>query len=90
MDDFHRHKEQLLQNEDFRREYEALRPEYEVIRALIAARLAQNMTQAQLAEKSGIRQSNISRIESGACSPTVATLEQLAAGMGKKLKIEFQ
>lgn len=62
----------------------------EVIRALIGARIEQNLTQEQLAQRSGIRQSNISRIESGTCSPTIATLQQLAKGMGKKLHIEFQ
>ena len=48
------------------------------------------MTQKELAERTGIRQSNISRIESGACSPTVETLSRIAAGLGKQLKIEFQ
>ena len=47
------------------------------------------LTQQQLAERCGIRQSNISRIENGTCSPTVATLQKIAAGMGKKLRIEF-
>lgn len=47
------------------------------------------MTQKELAEKSGLRQSNISRIESGAASPTVDTLSRIAAGLGKQLKIEF-
>lgn len=89
MDDLQRHKARLLQNETFRREYEALQPEVEVIRALINARLEQNLTQAQLAERTGIRQSNISRIENGTCSPTIATLQQLASGMGKQLHIEF-
>ena len=40
-------------------EYEKLRPEYEAICAVIAARLGSNMTQKELAEKTGIRQSNI-------------------------------
>ena len=70
-------------------EYEKLRPEYEAICAVIAARLGSNMTQKELAEKTGIRQSNISRIESGACSPTSETLARIAAGLGKQLKIEF-
>ena len=71
-------------------EYEKLRPEYEAICAVIAARLGSNMTQKELAEKTGIRQSNISRIESGSCSPTVATLQALAEGLGKKLVISFR
>ena len=67
-----------------------MRAEYEEIRAVIAVRLACNMTQKELAERTGIRQSNISRIESGASSPTVDTLARIVAGLGKKLKIEFQ
>ena len=54
------------------------------------ARIRQNMTQKELAEKSGVRQSNISRIENGTCSPTIATLEALAKGMGKKLTVSFE
>ena len=54
-----------------------------------ALRRANGMTQKELAEKTGIRQSNISRIESGACSPTSETLARIAAGLGKQLKIEF-
>lgn len=89
MSDFQAFKKELLKDPEVRTAYEALKPETEVIRALIGARLEQNLTQEQLAQRSGIRQSNISRIESGACSPTIATLHQLANGMGKKLHIEF-
>lgn len=89
MSDFRKFKEEMLQDAEVRKEYEALQPEMDVIRALLNARIEQNLTQAQLAEKSGIRQSNISRIENGTCSPTIATLQQLAAGMGKRVHIEF-
>lgn len=90
MSDFREYLKKQMDDPDFKAEYEAMRPEYEAIRAVIAARLESNMTQAELAEKTGIRQSNISRIESGASSPTIDTLARLAAGLGKKLKIEFQ
>ena len=89
MSDFRNHLSRMLKEPEFQREYEAGKAEYEVTRVLIAARIEQNLTQAQLAQKSGVRQSNISRIENGMCSPTIATLEQLASGMGKKLRIEF-
>lgn len=90
MSDFREYLKKQLDDPGFKDEYEAMRPEYEAIRAVIAARLESNMTQAELAEKTGIRQSNISRIESGTSSPTVDTLARIAAGLGKKLKIEFQ
>ena len=90
MSDFRNYLNEQLKNPEFSAEYERLRPEYEAIRAVIAARMECNMTQEELAKKTGIRQSNISRIESGTSSPTVDTLARIATGLGKKLKIEFQ
>ncbi len=89
MSDLKKYIERQMDDPEFVEEYEAIRPEYEAIRAVIAARLECNMTQKELAEKTGIRQSNISRIENGTSSPTVDTLARIAAGMGKQLKIEF-
>ncbi len=90
MSDFRDYLNKQLEDPGFAAEYEQLRPEYEAIQAIIAARLECNMTQKELAEKTGIRQSNISRIESGTSSPTIDTLSRIAAGLGKKLVIEFQ
>ena len=89
MSDFKNYLAQQMEDPAFAAEYEAQRPEYEAIRAVIAARLACNMTQKELAEKPGIRQSNISRIENGSASPTIDTLARIAAGLGKQLKIDF-
>lgn len=90
MSDFRNHLNRQLQDPEFAAEYEQLRPEYEAIRAVIAARIENNITQEELAQRTGIRQSNISRIESGAVSPTIETLARLASGLGKTLKIEFR
>ena len=89
MSDFKNYLAQQMEDPAFAAEYEAQRPEYVAIRAVIAARLACNMTQKELAEKTGIRQSNISRIENGSASPTIDTLARIAAGLGKQLKIDF-
>ena len=89
MSDFKKYLAQQMEDPAFAAEYEAQRPEYEAIRAVIAARLACNMTQKELAEKTGIRQSNISRIENGSASTTIDTLARIAAGLGKQLKIDF-
>ncbi len=90
MNDLRRYLEKQMNDPAFRAEHEATRTEFEVARALIEARLSSNMTQKELAERSGIRQSNISRIENGTCSPTIATLQSLASGLGKKLSISFR
>ena len=90
MNDYQRHLNRQLENPEFAAQWEHQRPEREYIKAIIAARMEQNLTQKELAEKTGIRQSNISRIENGNCSPTVATLQQIADGVGKTLYIEFR
>ena len=90
MSDYKQYLDEQLQNPDFAAEWEQQRPEREYIKAIISARLELNLTQKELAKKTGIRQSNISRIENGNSSPTIATLQQLASGMGKTLHIEFK
>ena len=90
MSDYNKYLDKQLENTEFAAEWERQRPEREYIKAIIAARMEQNLTQKELAEKTGIRQSNISRIENGNCSPTVATLQQIAGGLGKTLTIDFK
>ena len=90
MSDIKKHLERQFEDPVFAAEWERQRPDREYIKAIIAARMEQNLTQKELAERTGIRQSNISRIESGSCSPTVATLQQIADGVGKILHIEFR
>ena len=65
-------------------------PKYQAILALYETRTDLKITQKDLAKLSGIRQSNISRIENGTCSPTIHTLSQLALAMNKKLEIRFK
>lgn len=90
MSDLQKYLEKQMENSEFRAEHEMTRAEFEVTRALIEARISANMTQKELAERSGIRQSNISRIENGTCSPTIATLQMLAKGLGKELFVSFR
>ncbi len=78
-----------MQNEEFRKEYEAIQPEMDVIRAVVEARTSQNLTQKELAERSGINQADISKIENGTRNPSLNLLKRLADGMGMVLKIEF-
>ena len=78
-----------MQNEGFRKEYEAIQPEMDVIRAIVEARISQNLTQKELSERSGINQADISKIENGTRNPSLNLLKRLADGMGMSLKIEF-
>lgn len=90
MSDFRKYMERQMQDPAFQAEHDKTRTEFEITRALIAARVSQNLTQKELSVRTGIRQSNISRIENGTCSPTIATLQVLADGMGKKLNVKFE
>ena len=83
------YKEKILQNPEVRAEYDALAPEYDIIQAMIDARLSQNMTQKELSERTGITQADISRIENGTRNPSLAMLKRLAEGLGMQLKLEF-
>ena len=60
-----------------------------IVSSLVSARLEAGMSQQELANRIGTKKPNISRIESGACSPTIDTLARIAAGLGKQLKIDF-
>jgi DNA-directed RNA polymerase specialized sigma subunit len=79
---FNEYKKKALENDpDLLKEYKALEPEYEIIRQIIAARNEKNLTQRELAERCGMKQSNISRLE---------FLKKVASGLDKELHIEFR
>jgi len=90
MTNFNDYLQEQLQDPEFREEYDALDTEFSFIQAMIDARRETGMTQKQLAEKTGISQSDISKFESGSGNPSIKTLRRLAAGLGMKVKIEFQ
>ena len=63
--------------------------EYQLMMMVLKARNEQTLTQADLAERTGLRQSNISRIEKGQAMPSIKTLSKIAHGLGKQLQIKF-
>lgn len=87
MDDLDRLKKELFKNPKIKAEYDALEPEYALIEQLIAARAERNMTQKELAEKIGTKQSNIARLESGNYNPSFHFLQKVAVALNKKLSV---
>ena len=87
--------EKQLEDDEFRKEYEAIQPEMDgiraidIIKALVDARNSLNLTQKELAERTGINQADISKIENGTRNPSLNLLKRLADSMGMVLKIEF-
>ena len=88
-DDFDKLLEEYMENPEFKKEWEYLEPEFNMIQSLINARKSRNMTQKQLAQRTGIDQADISKIENGNGNPTLHLLKRLADGMDMILKLEF-
>lgn len=78
-----------LKDENVKREYDALEPEFQIIHAMLDARLAENLTQQQLADRMGIDRADVSKLENGNANPSLKMLKRLAAGLNRTLKIEF-
>ena len=55
--------EDQLQDREFKKEWENIQPEMDVIRAIVDARISQNLTQKELADRTGINQADISKLE---------------------------
>ncbi len=68
-------------------ELRTLEDRYRLASDLISRRRALGMTQQQLAAASGIRQSEISRIEGGNGNPTLKTIGALAHALGAELRL---
>lgn len=58
--------------------------------ALMKAREAAGLTQAQLATKSGISKMTINRIERGYKNPGLGTIRTLASAMGRRVSVSIQ
>ncbi|MCI9180664.1 MAG: helix-turn-helix transcriptional regulator [Lachnospiraceae bacterium] len=81
--------DEQLQDEEFKKEYDDIQPELDVIKAIVDARISKNLTQKELAQRTGINQADISKLEHGIRNPSINLLKKLAEGMDMALKIEF-
>ena len=75
--------------ETLKKEYDRLAPRYAVISAFIKARIKKGITQKELAQKMGTKQSAIARLEGGNVNPSLNFLGKLASVMGYKLTIQL-
>lgn len=77
-----------LRDPDFRREYGAQTMKYDLAAALVEARQAKKLTQKGLAERIGVSQAYIAKLESGAANPTIGLVGSLLATLW--LRSRFQ
>jgi len=78
-----------LKDPAFKKAYDALEPEYAIIRAILKKRIESKMSQKDLAKKLGTKQSAISRLESGTYNPTLSFLKKLSTALGSKLEVKI-
>jgi len=83
------YKKKAMENPEFAKAYNELEPQYEIIRELIRYRIENNISQQQLAIKTGISKSNISRFESGKHSPSMKMIYRIAEGLEKKVSFKL-
>jgi ribosome-binding protein aMBF1 (putative translation factor) len=76
-----------LQDPEYKAEYDALEDEFALAAQLIHARSARGLTQAQVAQRMGSRQSVIARLEASKGLPNIKTLHRYAQAVGYKLNI---
>ena len=83
-------KAELLADKNVRKAYDDLALEYAVARAVIKARTACGITQAQLAKRMNTSQSYIARLENGRVLPTMKTFRKVAKATGTRVKFELE
>ena len=78
MTNYDKYVAEQMENEEFRKEYETLKPEFDIMQAMIDARQETGLTQKELSEKTGITQGDISKLENGNANPSIKTLKRIA------------
>jgi len=94
MDNFQEYLDNALKKVSFSTpEKTKVNPDYDIFEEIrdqvIKAREEAHLTQKELAELSGLTQSNISNIENGSSRPTIATLKKIADALGKRLFVDL-
>ena len=84
----------MLEDPSVRAEYERIeREEMPMLDAILKARAEAGLTQAQVAERMGTKQTAVARLENalitGRHSPSLATLQKYAAALGKRVEVRF-
>jgi transcriptional regulator with XRE-family HTH domain len=82
-------KAKTLADPQAKARYDALAPIYAIINALLDARRKAKMTQAQVAERMGTKQSAVARMEAGHGNMTLDSIRKYAEATGCVVKVEL-
>lgn len=87
IDDLHR---KWSEEPAYQKAYDKLEEEFQLAKALIAARTRAGLSQQQLAAKMNTSQSYVARLESGKVHPSTDALARFARATGTRLRISFE
>jgi len=89
--DYKKHLAERMKDPEFKMEYEALEPEFELLRSLLKMRKIRHISQEELASKIGTKQPNIARLEKeGYSRASIPLLKKIADALDAKLVIHFE
>ena len=77
-----------LSNPAVKVEYDALKPEFDLIRQLIDLRIRRGLSQRQLAKRAGMQQPSIARLEGGS-GGSLRTLRRVAEALDARLEVRL-
>ena len=83
-------KWRLMEDTEFREQYARVDDEFALIEALVRARAAAKLMQAELAWRPGTSQSAVARLEGGRVTPSFSTLRRYAEVTGKRLVVALE
>ncbi|WP_340611639.1 helix-turn-helix domain-containing protein [Xenorhabdus bharatensis] len=83
-------KAKALQNPEVKQAYDELNDEFELINTLLSMRIEAKLTQQQVADRMGTKESNISRLEKGKSNPALSTLVNYAKACGFQLDFSYR
>ncbi len=86
MDEFWKER---LKDAEFVGALQEMEPEFQVAKEVLRLRLAQGLTQEELAERIGTKQASISRLERASYKPSLGFLQRVAAALNARVEIRF-
>ena len=88
---FEAYKKQAFKDDpELKSAYDALEPEYQIMKATFEARQKSNLSQKELAQKMGTSQANISKLENGELNPSIGFLDRLAKACDMHLVVGIE
>lgn len=88
--DWRKHRAKLMEDPEFKAEYEALGPAYQLAGLIIRERLKRGVSQTSLARKMHSGQPVVSRLENATTDPRLSTVQKLADALDTKITLAFR